>query len=148
MVSSGWLWAARCSALICTIAYGVAFVAAAARDIMGALIFLGRSGSLSLALLYLLFRRGRIHWHLRLVWARQRLSLPCSHSPLLSCTLALQYLFGNARVKQYCRIPEDGARSKGDGETAIGLWRRNMLRTCRLADIHCCLAFTWGGFHM
>lgn len=59
VVSSGWLWAARCSALICTIAYGVAFVAAAARDIMGALIFLGRSGSLSLALLYLLFRRGK-----------------------------------------------------------------------------------------
>lgn len=59
VVSSGWLRAARCSALICTIAYGVAFVAAAARDIMGALIFLGRSGSLSLALLYLLFRRGK-----------------------------------------------------------------------------------------
>jgi len=59
VVSSGWLWAARCSALICTIAYGLAFVAVAARDIMGALIFLGRSGSLSLALLYLLFRRGK-----------------------------------------------------------------------------------------
>src|SRR5208283_2514614 len=28
-----------------------------------------------------------------------------------------------------------GARSKGDGETAIGLWRRNMLPSCRLADI-------------
>ncbi len=49
---------------------------------------------------------------------------------------ALQCVFGNARVKQYCRMPEDGAGSKGDGETAIGLWRRNMLPTCRFADIH------------
>jgi hypothetical protein len=58
VVSSGWLWAARCSALICTSAYGVAFVAAA-HDIMAALISFGRSGALSLALLYLLFRRGK-----------------------------------------------------------------------------------------
>jgi hypothetical protein len=60
VVSSGWLRAARCSALICTIALGVGFVAeAAAHDIMVALIFFGRWGSLSLALLYLLFRRGK-----------------------------------------------------------------------------------------
>jgi hypothetical protein len=60
VVSSGWLWAARCSALICTIALGVGFVAeAAANDIMAALIFVGRWGALTLALLYLLFRRGK-----------------------------------------------------------------------------------------
>ncbi len=60
VVSSGWLWAARCSALICTIALGVGFVAEAeAHDITVALIFFGRWGSLSLALLYLLFRWGK-----------------------------------------------------------------------------------------
>ena len=48
----------------------------------------------------------------------------------------------DARVKQYRRIPENGARCKRDGETAICLWRRNMLRTCRLADIHAASAFT------
>ncbi len=59
-VSSGWLRAARWSALICTIALGVGFVAvAAAHDSMVALIFFGPWGSLSLALLYLLFRRGK-----------------------------------------------------------------------------------------
>lgn len=60
VVSSRWLWAARCSALICTIALGVGFVAeVAAHDLMAALITFGRWGSLSLALLYLLFRRGK-----------------------------------------------------------------------------------------
>ncbi|HXN26827.1 MAG TPA: hypothetical protein VN902_06870 [Candidatus Acidoferrales bacterium] len=60
VVSSRWLWAARCFASICTIALGVGFVAeAAANDIMVALIFFGRWGSLSLALLYILFRRGK-----------------------------------------------------------------------------------------
>ncbi len=60
VVSSGWLRAARCSALICTIALGVGFVAeAAAHDPVVALYSFGPWGSLSLALLYLLFRRGR-----------------------------------------------------------------------------------------
>jgi amino acid transporter len=61
VVSSRWLRAARCFALICTIALGVGFVAEAAVDQDGlvALIFFGRWGSLSLALLYLLFRRGK-----------------------------------------------------------------------------------------
>ena len=61
VVSSRWLWAARCFALICTIALGVGFVAEAAADQNGlvALILFGRWGSLSLALLYLLFRRGK-----------------------------------------------------------------------------------------
>jgi hypothetical protein len=60
VVSSRWLWAARCFALICTIALAVGFVAeAAANDIMVALISYGRWGSLSLALLYLVFRRGK-----------------------------------------------------------------------------------------
>ena len=59
-VGSGWLWAARCSALICTIALGVGFVAeAAAHDPVVALFSFGPWGSLSLALLYLLFRRGK-----------------------------------------------------------------------------------------
>ncbi|HXN98694.1 MAG TPA: hypothetical protein VN881_06435 [Candidatus Acidoferrales bacterium] len=59
-VSSRWLWAARCFALICTIALAVGFVAeAAANGIILAIIFFGRWGSLSLALLYLLFRRGK-----------------------------------------------------------------------------------------
>jgi hypothetical protein len=59
LVSTGWLWAARCSAVICTIALGVGFVAEAAAEKNGlaALISFGRWGSLSLALLYLLFRR-------------------------------------------------------------------------------------------
>ena len=60
VVSSGWLRAARCSALICTIAFGIGFVAeAAAHDLGPALIIFGRWGSLNLALLYLLFRRGK-----------------------------------------------------------------------------------------
>ncbi len=61
VVSSRWLWVARCSALICTIALGVGFVteAAADRNVLVALITYGRWGSLSLALLYLLFRRGK-----------------------------------------------------------------------------------------
>ena len=60
VVSSGWLRAARCSALICTIAFGVGFVAeAAAHDLGAALIMFGRWGALSLALLYLLLRRGK-----------------------------------------------------------------------------------------
>jgi hypothetical protein len=60
-VSSGWLCAARCSALICMIALGVGFVAEAAADQNGlvALISFGPWGSVSLALLYLLFRRGK-----------------------------------------------------------------------------------------
>ena len=62
VVSSRWLWAARCSALICTIALGVGFVAEAAPHSYGpviALIMFGRQGSFSLALLYLLFRGGK-----------------------------------------------------------------------------------------
>jgi hypothetical protein len=60
VVGSGWLRAARCSALICTIALGIGFVAeAAAHDLGPALIMFGRWGSLNLALLYLLFRRGK-----------------------------------------------------------------------------------------
>jgi hypothetical protein len=60
VVSSRWLWAARCFALICTIALGVGFVADAAAHGLGpALIIFGRWGSINLALLYLLFRRGK-----------------------------------------------------------------------------------------
>ena len=60
VVGSGWLWAARCSALICTIALGVGFVAeAAAHDPVVALFSFGPWGSLNLALLYLLFRGGK-----------------------------------------------------------------------------------------
>jgi len=50
VVSSGWLRAARCSALICTIALGVGFVAeAVAHDPVVALISFGPWGSLSQA---------------------------------------------------------------------------------------------------
>ena len=61
VVSSRWLWAARGSALTCTIALGVGFVAEAAadRNVLVALIFFAPWGSLSLALLYLLFRTGK-----------------------------------------------------------------------------------------
>ena len=60
VVISRWLWVARRSALICTIVLGVGFVAeAAAHGPVVALIFFGPWGSLSLALLYLLFRRGK-----------------------------------------------------------------------------------------
>lgn len=60
VVRSRWLWAARWSALICTIALGVGFVAeAAAHDLMAALIMFGRWSALNLALLYLLFRKGK-----------------------------------------------------------------------------------------
>ena len=60
-VNSRWLWAARCFALICAIALGVGFLAEAAadRNVLVALSLFGRWGSLSLALLYLLFRRGQ-----------------------------------------------------------------------------------------
>jgi hypothetical protein len=57
---SGWLWAARWSALICTIGLGVGFVAeAAAHDPVQALLSFGPWGALNLALLYLLFRKGK-----------------------------------------------------------------------------------------
>jgi hypothetical protein len=61
VVSSPWLWAARCFAFICTIALGVGFVTEAAADQNGlvALITFGRWGSFTLALLYLLFRSGK-----------------------------------------------------------------------------------------
>lgn len=60
VIGPRWLWAARCSALICTIALGVGFVAEVAiHDLVAALITFGRWGALSLALLYLLFRRGK-----------------------------------------------------------------------------------------
>ena len=60
VVSSRWQWTARCFASICTIALAVGFVAeAAANDIMVALVFFGRWGPLSLALIYLLFRGGK-----------------------------------------------------------------------------------------
>jgi hypothetical protein len=60
VVSSGWLWAARCSALICTIALGVGFVAeAVAHNPVVTLFSFGPWASLSLALLYLLFRKGQ-----------------------------------------------------------------------------------------
>ena len=59
-VSSGWLLAARWSAMICAIVLGVGFVAeAAGHDPVAALILFGPWGSLSLALVYLLFRRGK-----------------------------------------------------------------------------------------
>ena len=59
-VSSRWLWAAQRSALICTIALGAGFVAAAAaHGSMVALIMFGLWGLVSLGLLYLLFRRGK-----------------------------------------------------------------------------------------
>jgi hypothetical protein len=60
VVSSGWLAAARYSALICTIALGIGFVAeAAAHNPVVALYSFAPWGSLSLALLYLLYRRGK-----------------------------------------------------------------------------------------
>src|SRR5580704_5176792 len=60
VVSSGWLRAARYSALVCTIALVVGFVAeAAAHDPLVALFSFGPWGALSLALFYLLFRRGK-----------------------------------------------------------------------------------------
>ena len=57
------------------------------------------------------------------------------------CPLALQYFFGNARVEQHRRIPENGAPGEGAGKTALGLSRRNLLRSSPLAGIHaaCCL---------
>ncbi len=59
VVGSGWLRAARFSSLSCAIALGAGFLAeAAAHDPVQALFSFGPWGSLSLALLYLLFRRG------------------------------------------------------------------------------------------
>jgi hypothetical protein len=59
-VSSGWLRAARCCALICAITLGVEFlVEAYAHGSKLALITVGAWGSLSLPLLYLLLRRGK-----------------------------------------------------------------------------------------
>ena len=59
--SSRWLWAVKRFALICTITLGVGFVTEAVADqnVLVAQISYGRWGSLSLALLYLLFRRGK-----------------------------------------------------------------------------------------
>jgi hypothetical protein len=60
VVSSRWLWAAQRAASISTITLAVGFVAeAATHDAVVALISFGPWESLSLALLYLLFRRGK-----------------------------------------------------------------------------------------
>jgi hypothetical protein len=61
VISSRWLWTARCFALICVIALGIGFVTEAAADqnVLVALTFFYRWGSFSLALLYLLFRGGK-----------------------------------------------------------------------------------------
>lgn len=60
VLSSRWLWAARRSALLCTVALGVEFVAAAAaHGSRVALIMFGLWGLLSSALLYLLYRSGK-----------------------------------------------------------------------------------------
>jgi hypothetical protein len=59
-VGSRWLWVARCSALICTFALGIGFLAeAASHDPAASPLSFGPWGLLSLALLYLLFRRGK-----------------------------------------------------------------------------------------
>ena len=61
-VSSRWLWAARCSALICTITLVVGFVAQAKADFIGplsALFTFCPWGLLSLVLLGSLFLRGK-----------------------------------------------------------------------------------------
>ena len=137
-----------------------------------ALISYGRWGSLSLALLYLLFRRGKnsLAFALGLGAATAFIALlPVAadvsrsrhlaffipvfsgilppfgnlmnglHPQLATLGTLLLWLFSislQCSGKQYCRIPEDGARGKGDRETAIGLSRRNVLRTRRLAGIH------------
>ena len=60
-VSSGWLWAARCFALICTITLGLGFVVGHTRPTDQSWYKLGFFpwGLLSLALLFLLLRRGK-----------------------------------------------------------------------------------------
>jgi hypothetical protein len=174
VVSSGWLWAARCSALIWTIALGAGFVAeAAAHDPVSALLSIGPWGSLSLALLYLLFRRGKdslafalgvgaamafiallavargglagaseVLRHLFFTLGMLILVLPPFALATGQSTLAalLGWIFSISsavlEVKQYWRIPEDGARSKWDGKTAICLLRGSILPACRFADIH------------
>jgi hypothetical protein len=63
VVSSGWLWAARCFALIYTIALLGEYVAAAHFDplnsLVGFLFTFGVRGLLGLVLLYFLFRSGK-----------------------------------------------------------------------------------------
>lgn len=60
VVDSPWFWAVRCSASISTITLGVGFVAEAAAHGLGAALFMfGRWGAVSVALVYLLFRRGK-----------------------------------------------------------------------------------------
>lgn len=60
-VHSGWLQAARWSALTCAITLGAGYAAegGAAHDFKAALVLFGRWGALSLALVYLLYRRGK-----------------------------------------------------------------------------------------
>jgi hypothetical protein len=59
-VGSGWLLAARCSALVCAITLGVGFVAKAATDgPVTAMLLFGPWEALTLSLLYLLFRKGK-----------------------------------------------------------------------------------------
>ena len=83
VASSRWVWAARCFASICTIALGVGFVTEAAADqnVLVALIFFGRCGSLSLALLYLLFRRGKNSLALALGLSAATPFITLLHSP-------------------------------------------------------------------
>jgi hypothetical protein len=97
VVSSGWLWAARYSASICTIALGVGFVAeAAAHDPVVALFSFGPWGSLSLALLYLLFRRGKnsLAFALGLSAATPFITLlPLARGELSNASDVLRHLF-------------------------------------------------------
>jgi hypothetical protein len=184
VVSSRWLWAARCFALIYTISLVGEYVAAAHFDplnpLVGFLFTFGLRSLLSLVLLYFLFRSGKksLAFALGLGAATAFIALfgvasnalfsPLGRSFNLSLALiifapitppfvdmihqpnpqlatggvvallVLRYLFGGARIKQRRHIQENGARarSKGDGGPAIRLSRRNMLPTCRLADIH------------
>ena len=88
LVSSGLATGGPVScALVCAITLGVGFVAEAAadRNVLVALTFLVAGERSASRCSIFCSVGGRIHWHLRLVWARQLLSLPCSCSPSLSC---------------------------------------------------------------
>jgi hypothetical protein len=157
---------------------GVGFVAeAAAHDPVVALISFGPWGALNLALLYLLFRKGKnslafalglgaapvfIGLFAVVFFALSRLltlsglrhglfilsfsgivppfftmmSQDNPHATLGALLLLLfsisLAMYGISSIVAFLKM---GARYKGDGKVAIGLWRRNMLPACRLADI-------------
>ena len=78
MADRRWLWAARCSALIFFLITLIAALRGNGSFRPVDWLLMAAWWLLSLGQLWLLFLRGKIHWHGGLAWARSWLPSPCS----------------------------------------------------------------------